>query len=131
MVYKKIFHALWYWGPPLFWMSFIFLLSNQQRVSVTQTYLYDFIIFKTLHVTEFAVLFFLLFRAFHKTNIPLSYQFLFSIVISILFATSDETHQLFIPTREGTIRDILIDTFGIIIMYSIVRKYIKLLKRIL
>lgn len=131
MVYKRILKWLWYYAPPLLWMVFIFLLSNQQRIGITKTYLYDFIIFKSLHVTEYAVLFFLLFRAFHKVNTSLSYQFLLSIVISILFAASDETHQLFTLTREGSVRDIFIDTLGIVFMYSIVRHKLKWFKFIL
>ena len=37
------------------------------------------------------------------------------ILIVILYASTDEFHQLFVPGREGTFRDVLIDTSGAII----------------
>ena len=35
-----------------------------------------------------------------------------TLLIVFLYAATDELHQLFVPTREGTIRDVLIDTTG-------------------
>lgn len=74
---------------------------------------------------EYAALYFLLFRMFHglqkknkKKNI-----FLFSFIISFLFALSDELHQTFVPTREGRLRDIVIDTTGMVIMYIYIKKF--------
>jgi len=78
---------------------------------------------------EYAILYFLFFRAFHSIKLPLVYQFIYPVVISIFFAASDEIHQLFVSSREGTIRDVLIDTVGIIIMYILIRKNLKFLKR--
>ena len=37
-----------------------------------------------------------------------------AITIAILYAISDEIHQLFVPGRHGSISDILIDTIGIL-----------------
>ena len=44
--------------------------------------------------------------------------FVFTILICILYAASDEIHQLYIPGRSGEVRDVMIDTFGALIGYS-------------
>jgi VanZ family protein len=35
-----------------------------------------------------------------------------TIIFVFLYACSDEIHQLFVPGREGAIRDVIIDTCG-------------------
>lgn len=128
----KFLRVLWYFVPPILWMFFIFFLSSKTKVSATQVYVYDFMIFKSLHIIEYAVLFFLIFRAVHSLRLkPKIYESLFSIGISIVYATTDEIHQLFISTRQGSIRDILIDSLGMLIMYILVKRYYRFLKRLL
>lgn len=73
---------------------------------------------------EYAVLYTLLFRAFlsgKKTNKDTAMKKAF--IFAVLYAASDEIHQTLVPTREGTVRDVVIDTAGIGIMYMIVKKY--------
>ena len=62
---------------------------------------------KGYHVLEFAILAFLLFRWLHKRPmwIPL--------VLSALYAATDEIHQLWVPARGGRVTDWLIDMIGI------------------
>ena len=46
------------------------------------------------------------------------------LIISVIYAISDEFHQLFIPGRSGSISDIIIDLSGIlfsILVYSVSR----------
>lgn len=45
--------------------------------------------------------------------------FIFTILICILYAASDEFHQLYIPGRSGEVRDVMIDTLGALIGYSL------------
>src|SRR5690625_5606766 len=50
---------------------------------------------------------------------------LFVYLFTILYAISDEVHQLFIPGRSGEVRDVIIDSFGSatgISLYSFGRK---------
>jgi len=45
-----------------------------------------------------------------------------AITIAIIYAISDEVHQLFVPGRSGTISDVLIDLIGILtatVIYSL------------
>lgn len=103
-------------------MVVIFILSSRQRIAVSDEYAWNFVVFKTLHMIEYAVLFTLLFRAFlegKKTNKHAAMKKAF--ILAILYAISDEVHQTFVPTREGTLRDVLIDVSGISIMYLILK----------
>lgn len=129
---RNIIRALWNWTPPFVWMSFIFFMSSHSRVSVTSTYIIDFVIFKTIHMIEYAVLYILLFRAFYRSHNPkiqLTYKYKAAIIIAILFAVTDEFHQLSTPTRQGTIRDIVIDSMGVFLMYSYSKKYLSFVKK--
>ena len=105
-------------------MSLIFYLSSQQRISVSSTYVFNFIIFKFLHVTEYAILYFLWWWAIsNKKNAFQHQKYLWAGLISLAFAISDEIHQTYIPTREGTFRDVMIDGIGIILMYIVINQY--------
>lgn len=128
---NRFIRLLYYWLPPIAWMAFIFFLSSRRSVGVTQTYLYDFIIFKSLHVIEYAILFLLLFRALHSIKMRLDLRYVIAVAVSILYGASDEIHQLMTPTRTGRIRDIFIDTGGIILMYIVVRKFYRYIKKLL
>ena len=89
---------------------------------MVENYWLNFLVFKTLHFCEYALLFVLWFRAFNNRKEKESNQFLGALILSFLWAVTDEIHQLFVPTREGKIRDILIDTLGIFFaLYSIKR----------
>ncbi len=121
---------IYYWLPPLLWMLLIFSLSARQRVSVSEISSINFIFFKTLHLIEYAILFFLLFRALFKTTkMPLNRIFYFSIIIAIVYAFTDELHQTFVPTREGSPRDVVIDTIGILLCFMYTKSNLPKLKR--
>lgn len=42
-------------------------------------------------------------------------KFATSIIIGIIYATSDEIHQAFVPGRGPLLTDVLIDTMGVIL----------------
>lgn len=131
--YKKIVGFITYWIPPLLWMGMIFYFSSQQRLTITTTYIFDFIFFKFLHMVEYAILYFLLFRALYSTKQKHNFNKASktALGIAILYALSDEIHQYFVPTREGKIRDILIDSLGIVIIYTITKRFFSYIKHIL
>lgn len=112
---SHILRLLYYWLPPILLMITIFILSSQQRVTVSDTKHVDFIIFKGLHVIEYGLMYLLWFRAFYSIKHKLTSRqlYLYPAIISFLFALSDEFHQTFVPTRQGHIRDIFIDLIGI------------------
>ncbi|OGK52643.1 hypothetical protein A3D00_01510 [Candidatus Woesebacteria bacterium RIFCSPHIGHO2_02_FULL_38_9] len=129
---KKILVLVYYLGPILIWMSVIFYFSSKESVQVANSYVLNFIFFKFLHLTEYAILYFLVFRAFFyfsQKNLSLKQMMLLAIIITLLYAVSDEIHQLFVPTREGKIRDVLIDSLGILLSFVYTKKYFHLLQK--
>lgn len=131
MKHLKIF--VLYWVPAFAVMVIIFILSSRQRINVSDSKTVNFSIFKTLHMVEYAFLYFILFRAFRKTlsKKNQSKSFIFAMVISILYAVSDEIHQSFTPTREPTLRDVTFDAIGIYLMFQYTKNYLHHLKRFL
>ncbi len=128
----KIFNKLiYYWLPLFLWMGLIYFFSSQTRISVTKTFITDFIIFKTLHILEYAMLYFLSFRAIYSLkslNMSLNKISLIGIFFSIMFAFSDEFHQLYVVTRNGQLRDVFIDTLGISLMFLLIKNNINKIK---
>lgn len=128
---RKITHMLYYWLPPFIWMGMVYFMSSQKSVSITSNPTSEFVTFKTLHMVEYALLFFLFYRAFHSIKNMSEYSFtIYSFVIALSYSLTDELHQLFIPTRQGRMRDIIFDIVGMLIMYGIIRK-VRLLRKLL
>lgn len=69
---------------------------------------------KLIHFVTFGFLAALLWRAFaaNDPNPPRPDPFWKALGVTFLYAASDEIHQSFVPTRVGTITDVLIDTLG-------------------
>lgn len=53
-----------------------------------------------------------------------------SIGISVAYAISDELHQLTIATRQGKLRDVIIDVIGMLIVYAMI-KSIRFVRKLL
>ena len=98
----------------------------------------DTVIRKVAHATEFAILTIFTYVALSSTN-KISNQtsyaespvklmrsdnemnIVFTLWFTILNAIFDEYHQLFVDGRDGSIRDVLIDLIGIVIVLIIIR----------
>jgi VanZ family protein len=81
--------------------------------------LYTAVIFfrKCAHLTEYAILAILVWRALSQPvrQDPRPWHWPVAVRTTlwvVLYAASDEFHQLFVPSREGAVRDVLIDTSG-------------------
>lgn len=73
-----------------------------------------FIVRKTAHFTEYAILGILFYFFYHQT-LPQKNGlrlFVLAILSSFLYACTDEIHQLFVPGRSGQFNDVLVDTLG-------------------
>ena len=124
-----------YFIPAIIWMIFIFIMShtngnessNQSNfiVKIVLEFIninhetLSFMIRKTAHMSEYAILLFFIYYGLYKT-ITYKYQLLISLLITFIYACSDEFHQLFIPGRSGQFMDVLIDTSGALIMLLII-----------
>ncbi len=121
LVSKKTSGALLYITAFL-WMGVIFALSSVQGDGVA----YEmprtlFLERKGAHVFEYFMLTILFFRAF-SFHLPFNRTraVILSVFVSLLYAVSDETHQLFVFGRTGKATDVLIDGLGILIAVFVI-----------
>ena len=131
--------------PVIIWMVFIFYMSGKTgqessgqsgKISLFITDLLEkvrqdspqemqnlqdileLVIRKTAHMTEYAILFLLSYLAMVKISMSQSrfYNRSIAVLISLLYACSDEMHQLLVPGRSGKMIDVGIDMAGVLIV---------------
>ena len=86
--------------------------SKEEKVLMNNDY--EFYISKVVHILEYGALCFFLFMAFILIK-KRWINYLFSFIITVAFAISDEYHQTFIPDRSARPQDVLIDALAAII----------------
>lgn len=92
---------------------------------------FQFIVRKTAHFSLYAVLGVLSFLSvISYKNIKYRIRILISAGICLLYAASDEFHQLFVAGRSGEIRDICIDFCGSLIAIAVLALLSRFIKRI-
>lgn len=135
----KLFRYL----PSVIWMGIIFYLSHQPGNESANTssrvleFVFDYlpmsteyevilhtIIRKLAHFSAYAVLGMLIYFAYRGRRAAL-----FTFFICLIFAITDEVHQLFIPGRSGEVRDVLIDLSGVVFSLIIIEMIRKLRNR--
>jgi len=131
------------WIPSILWMVFIFYLSHQGAgrssalsSGITETLhdiittilpwlnleldFFHFLVRKSAHFTAYMILGIFVSHAMKPKDLK-SHGITF--LFCMLYAVSDEFHQIFIPGRSGELRDVLIDSAGaltgILILLSI------------
>ena len=113
---KKLFSDEFVWLlMAVLWMAGIFIASS---VDGSGEHYFDLKILierKGAHVFEFFVLAYLFFNFLRHCKISFKSSLLFTVVISMLYAASDEFHQLFIFGREGKMTDVGIDGNGVLL----------------
>ena len=120
------------WILLIAWMLLIFLMSNQPaHISNQQSNsfinmlaffgidlnsklgsLASFVVRKTAHFTEYAVLGFFTYKAVSCDVKDRKKAVLMAQLISTGYASTDEIHQMFVPGREGKVFDVMIDSCG-------------------
>lgn len=114
-----------FWLPVILWVILIFVLSSHERAEVSEKFFINFAFFKSLHILEYFALEVLSYRALSNTTICWKRDVvIFSAIMSIFYAASDELHQQFIPTRQGRIRDVVIDATGIILATQFIWRWL-------
>lgn len=91
--------------PPIFWMALIFILSSIPGTAFPEQPFSGFT--ELVHVAVYFILGLLWYRAL-KEKVALI------LTIGILYAISDEIHQIFVPFRQFDILDMLMDAVGVI-----------------
>ncbi len=134
----KLRSFLKYWLPTLVWMMIIFSASGDTKsfqhssriiapllhwlLPHLSEHAVDAVVTalrKCAHLTEYAVLALLFWRALRKPvrhdARPWSWREpAIAVLLVALYAASDEYHQRFVPSRDASVRDVLIDTTGAI-----------------
>ena len=118
------------WTLLILWMLFIFIMSSFNGImssnqsgsiavliynlfDISDTEKVSFIVRKCAHVSEFFILGILVINLVSKYNVK--HIYLISFIICVLYASSDEFHQLFVPGRSGQVTDVLIDLIGVVL----------------
>ncbi len=125
-----------YWLPVLLWMVVIFSASSDRQsfqhssrliepflrwlwpdISNTAVHSIIVLIRKGAHVSEYAILTLLVWRLFRSPAVPGGRLSRWSdatrtLLVVALYAASDEFHQLFVPSRQASVWDVMIDTSG-------------------
>lgn len=122
------------WLPVVFWVTLIFwgstdLMSAEHTSRFLVPFLrwlnpdispaalakVQFLIRKTAHITEYAILAGLLFRGWRNVLTDPWARATAALVVAMLFAASDEFHQSFVASRTGSLGDVLFDSSGALI----------------
>ena len=98
------------WIPVVLWAAVIFTFSSIPNLS-THLGVWDLILRKLAHTTEYALLGALVFRATRRPAIALG--------LASAYAVTDEIPQTFVTGRHGSPVDWLIDTAGVAIGVAI------------
>lgn len=111
------------------WMLAIFLMSNEvadasslrsdeivrtiQSIGIsTPEGVLTFLVRKAAHISAYFVLGILIYSLLKEYRSHIKHLVIASIALSMLYACTDELHQMFVPGRSGEARDVLIDTAG-------------------
>ncbi len=88
-------------------------LSQYEQTEIIASF--QFVVRKAAHIGSFAILGFLSFLSFVSyRNLRFSTRLIFSTLVSVVYAASDEFHQKFVIGRSCELRDFLLDTAGIV-----------------
>ena len=108
----------WFWV--VLWAGLIFILSSIPRLESGLEQ--DFLLRKLAHIFEYFVLTWLLYSAFsnhylqtNKKHPPHRQALFFVLLLAVFYALSDELHQTFVLGRSGNLRDVTIDSVGILV----------------
>lgn len=116
----------------IIWMTLIFIMSSFNSVdssnqsnfiveiicnifNIKNIEILSIIIRKTAHFTEYFILGLFVYNMVHTYN----KKIYLAIIICVLYAISDEIHQIFVPGRQFKIIDICIDSIASILSISI------------
>ena len=96
------------------------------RPNLTGTALYEtvsslqFIVRKLAHFVLYMVGGILLYNMYSSFNIERGYKLVLPVITGVFYAMTDEIHQFFVEGRSSEIRDVLIDSLGIMIGICII-----------
>ena len=102
-------------------------MSEQEQISMAESI--DYPVRKAAHATEYAILAGLM-LGIVVTSLINWKHLLVAVLVAVVYASTDEFHQLFVPGRSGRFIDVLIDGTGALIGVLIVFLVYKLVCKI-
>ena len=140
----RLFRGLFYIGPVVGWMAFIFFMSTgmgdaehtigllgrllrafmpeaAKHFGPLQLEYLNYLIRKLGHFCEYMALTALAVRAFQFGSSKLKIRSLLgAVALSVCYAVSDEAHQYFVPYRTASVRDVLLDSSGALVCAALI-----------
>jgi VanZ family protein len=101
------------WLPALLWMAGIFYASSQQALPSPPGLSYTFAAMAG-HFFLYFVLAALLLFALGESSLHLRKRLLAAGIAAFLYGLSDEFHQSFVPGREPTVEDLVVNLLGVL-----------------
>lgn len=140
------------WAAVFLWMVCIFYFSHQpayvsndlsttitevivEKIEMVAPHIdfdigsFNHIVRKNAHFFLYFILGILTVNAFKKSGAFTYRKIGIALLVCVLFAVSDEIHQLFVPGRGSQVKDVLIDSSGAtigIILCGMIQKTLKL-----
>ena len=107
----------WVFLPAIAYGILIFFLSSRPGDELPTTPTVGFPVDKIVHTLEYALLALLIYAGVRWSRRPFSNQtFALSLTICIVYAATDEIHQMFVPGRDGNMGDLVADAIGALIV---------------
>jgi len=113
------------WIPVLMWGAIIFTLSTSEFSAINTSKVIDpilrwlipgiasasvdvchMLVRKAAHFTEYGILFWLLIRG------PMAHRPYLALMLCVVYALTDEGHQVFVPGRTASLYDVALDSSG-------------------
>jgi VanZ family protein len=140
------------WITVILWMAFIFNLSsqeveksNQLSTGVTEVIVetiekvapnadldmksINHKVRKNAHFFAYLVLGILVMNVIRRSGVHVYKSIVLATAVCVIYAISDEIHQLFAPCRGGQVKDIIIDSAGVIAGIGIYLTMSRIIKR--
>lgn len=89
------------------------------------------IVRKIAHFSIYTVVGFLLMLLFSTYKLEEMNRFSYSLIIGVIYASSDEIHQCFTPGRGPQVTDVIIDTMGVLLGILLVMLVIKIYEKLI
>ena len=89
------------------------------------------IVRKIAHFSIYTVVGLLLMSLFETYNLKEINRFSYSLILGVIYASSDEIHQCFTPGRGPAVTDVIIDTMGVLLGILLVMLVVKIYEKIL
>ena len=116
-------YFLGFWFPVILWLGIIFSLSSLPASKTPELPFPH--LDKIVHVIEFAILGMFTMRAFNSlTKLrSIKVKICLSVSICVIWAISDELHQLYVPGRQADFFDFIADVLGVCLALWLFSRY--------